>query len=65
MQQPGPPSKLSRSHSADHIAVRTADPLRSPPFTYGANLADEVDHGDSFFFLRFGRFALGTVLTIE
>ena len=47
MQQPGPPSKLSRSHSADHIAVRTADPLRAPPFTYGANLADEVDYGDS------------------
>ena len=47
MQQPGPPSKLSRSHSADHLAVRKADPLRAPPFTYGANLADEVDYGDS------------------
>ena len=47
MQQPGPPSKLSRSHSAGHIAVRTADPPRAPPFTYGASLADEVDYGDS------------------
>ena len=47
MQQPGPPSKLSRSHSADHIAVRIADPLRAPPLTYGANLADEVDYGGS------------------
>ena len=47
MQQPGPPSKLSRSHSADHIAVRTADPLRAPPLTYGADLADEVDYGGS------------------
>ena len=47
MQQPGPPSKLSRSHSADHLAVRKADPLRAPPFAYGANLADEVDYGDS------------------
>ena len=47
MQQPGPPSKLSRSHSADHLAGRKADPLRAPPFTYGANLADEVDYGDS------------------
>ena len=46
MQQPGPPSKLSRSHSADHLACRKADPLRAPPFTYGANLADEVDYGD-------------------
>ena len=25
MQQPRPPSKLSRSHSADHIAVRTGE----------------------------------------
>ena len=47
MQQPGPPSKLSRSHSADNLAVRKADPPRAPPFTYGANLADEVDYGDS------------------
>ena len=47
MQQPGPPSKLSRSHSADNLAVRKADPPRVPPLTYGANLADEVDYGDS------------------
>ena len=47
MQQPGPPSKLSRSHSADHIAVRAADPLRAPPLTYGVDLADEVDYGGS------------------
>ena len=47
MQQPGPPSKLSRSHSADNLAVRKADPPRAPPLTYGANLADEVDYGDS------------------
>ena len=47
MQQPGPPSKLSRLHSEDHIAVRTADPLPASPFTHGANLADEVDYGDS------------------
>ena len=47
MQQPGPPSKLSRSHSADNLAIRKADPPRAPPLTYGANLADEVDYGDS------------------
>ena len=33
MQQPGPPSKLSRSHSADNLAVRKADPPQVPPLS--------------------------------
>lgn len=46
-QQPGPPSKLSRSHSADHIADLVADRLRAPPLTHGVDPADEVDYGGS------------------
>ena len=46
MQQPGPPSKLSRSHSADNLAAGAVDPPRAPAFATCDNLADEVDYGD-------------------
>ena len=47
MQQPGPPSKLSRSRSADDLAAGAADPPSAPTFTTSDNLADEVDYDGS------------------
>lgn len=47
MQQPGPPSKLSRSLSADNLAAGATDPPSTPAFTTGDNLADEVDYDGS------------------
>ena len=39
MQQPGRPSKLSRSRSADDLAAGAADPPSAPTFTTSDNLA--------------------------
>ena len=46
-QQPGPPSKLSRSLSADNLAARAHAPASAPTVLAGDNFADDVDYGSS------------------
>ena len=46
-QQSGPPSKLSRSLSADNLAAAAHAPASTPTFLTGDNPAEEVDYGSS------------------
>ena len=43
-QQPGPPSKLSKSRSVENLS---STPLRAPCFCSADNLVEEVDYGGS------------------